>query len=335
VSWDSRLPDGVEFKGRTAEGFRIGVSMPTGEDGLSPCLCPDEPTHRFKVAITPSDAATDSTLWCPYCGLQAPTRTFMPDQMARARAAMEQVAQRYMRDSIDKMMRDAFGKPAPRRTSGISVEYRPGPRRSYRPLPTFEVEPTRRPMTCSRCDETWAVYGLATYCPVCGLLAPAQQLTTLIAVHRDRVTEMDNLDPDVLQRLVESGVVAATYESSFKDGFGALETYLKNRFFEEAPPLPKPPHPTTFQRLADTNELYKQHFGIDLEALAGPATWSALIRAAAIRHVLTHNAGVIDARFLTRMPQWHQAEGQKLVIERDETLSFLDALSAFADNVVG
>jgi hypothetical protein len=189
-------------------------------------------------------------------------------------------------------------------------------------------------MTCSRCNETWAVYGLATYCPACGLLAPAQQLTSLIGVHRDRVTELDHLDPATLQRLTENGVVSATYESSFKDGFGALETYLKNRFHEEAPPLPKTPNSTTFQRLADTTELYKMHLGVDLEAIVGPNTWSALDRAAAIRHVLTHNAGVIDAKFLNRMRQWHQVEGQKLVIGRDETLAFLDALNAFADAVV-
>ncbi len=50
-------------------------------------------------------------------------------------------------------------------------------------------------MTCTSCAETYAVYGLAIYCPACGLLAPAQQLATLIAVQRDRITALDNLTP--------------------------------------------------------------------------------------------------------------------------------------------
>ncbi len=84
----------------------------------------------------------------------------------------------------------------------------------------------------------------------------------------------------------------------------------------------------------DANALYKQHLGVELEALAGPDTWAALRRAAAIRHVLTHNAGIIDAKFMQRMPNWHQAEGQRLVIDRTETLAFLDALTAFMAAVI-
>lgn len=89
-----------------------------------------------------------------------------------------------------------------------------------------------------------------------------------------------------------------------------------------------------FQRLDDTNDLYKTHLGVDLEALAGPDNWTALHRAAAIRNVLTHSAGEIDAKFLQRLPRWHQAEGQRLIIGRAETLAFLDALTRFADAVV-
>jgi hypothetical protein len=336
MNWDSRLPDGLSYRGNVPGGFKLGVEMATDEQGLSPCRCPDEPSHRFKVAVTSTEQVVDSTMWCPYCGKQAPTRNFMPEQMARARAAVAREATRRLERDLDKIMRDMAAKFSRRagRSGGITIQYTHARRRLTRALPTYEIEPTRRAMTCSRCNETCAVYGLATYCPACGRHAPAQQLTTLIAVHRDRVTELDNVDTTTKQRLTDSGIITATYESSFKDGFGALETYLKNRFLEEAPPLPKPPTSTTFQRLDDTNDLYKAHLGVDLEALAGPDNWTALHRAAAIRHVLTHSAGEIDAKFLQRLPQWHQAEGQRLIIGRAEMLAFLDALTRFADAVL-
>jgi hypothetical protein len=38
---------------------------------------------------------------------------------------------------------------------------------------------------------------------------------------------------------------------------------------------------------------------VDLEAAGGSQVWAALLQAAAIRHVPTHNAGVIDAKFLS------------------------------------
>jgi hypothetical protein len=85
------------------------------------------------------------------------------------------------------------------------------------------------------------VYGLAIYCPACGQLAPAQQFAELVRVQRDRLAVLDGLDAPTRRDLMEAGVVSATYESTFKDGFGALETYLKGRFQQEA----KKPHEAT------------------------------------------------------------------------------------------
>ena len=77
------------------------------------------------------------------------------------------------------------------------------------------------------------MYGLAIYCPSCGQLAPAQQLVELVRVQRDRLAALNGLDAQRRRDLVEAGVVTSIYESTFKDGFGALETYLKDRFLQE------------------------------------------------------------------------------------------------------
>jgi len=84
------------------------------------------------------------------------------------------------------------------------------------------------------------VYGLAIYCPSCGQLAPAQQFVELVRVQRDRLAALDGLDAQTRRNLVEAGVVTSIYESTFKDGFGALETYLKDRFQQDAKNLTKP-----------------------------------------------------------------------------------------------
>jgi hypothetical protein len=76
--------------------------------------------------------------------------------------------------------------------------------------------------------------------------------------------------------------------------------------------------------------LFKQHVGIDLESAAGPDVWQAMQRAAAIRHVLTHNAGVVDQKFLDRLPTWPQTLGQRLNIAERDAIGVLDALEQFA-----
>ena len=57
-----------------------------------------------------------------------------------------------------------------------------------------------------------------------------------------------------------------------------------------------------FQRLDDAADLYRDHLGVDLPTLVGPDAWKHLTRVAAIRHVLVHNAGIVDSKFLNRLP---------------------------------
>jgi hypothetical protein len=303
--------------------------MATDAKGLSPCCCPVDHTHNFKALVTMTDQPTSRDMWCPYCGHKAEANEFMPLQMERARAAMTQAAEQYMQAKMQKAVGDAFRNVGRSGGSGLRFEFRPSAPIAPQPLPEIEVEPTRRAMTCSSCTETFAVYGLATYCPNCGQLAPVEQFVELIRVQRDRIAMFDRLDPELLQQLTESGVVASAYDGSIKDGFGALETYLKNRFRAEATGVVKPPSSTTFQRLDDANSLYKAHLSVDLESLAGVDTWAALHRAAAVRHVLVHNAGVIDEMFLNRRPDWHQQLGQRVIVNRDEASAFLVALDEF------
>src|SRR6266699_1869578 len=90
--------------------------------------------------------------------------------------------------------------------TGISLSYRPGTLPSTRSLPAYEIEPTRRSMTCLHCGEVFAVYGLAIYCPQCGQLAPQQQFAELIRVQRDRLAALELLDGDIRRELEEAGV---------------------------------------------------------------------------------------------------------------------------------
>lgn len=185
-------------------------------------------------------------------------------------------------------------------------------------------------MQCGVCDERFAVYGLALYCPNCGQMAPAQQFAELIRVQQDRLAALDALPVDHKQALADSGVLTTTYESTLKDGFSALETYLKGRFITDAPTVSLNGKGAVFQRLDAAADLYRDYLGVDLPALVGLDGWTHLARVAAIRHVLVHNAGVVDSRFLNRLPDWPQQLGQKVHVSEHDARRFLDVLAALA-----
>jgi hypothetical protein len=306
--------------------YTIIVAMLTGDDSLVPLVCPVEPDHRIKVRVIQSSSGSSSDCHCPYCGHTAPTWDFLPAQMARVQAAAAGVGQQYLQQLFSDIFGDLDRRHSGSSGAGISLSYRPGTPPPSRPLPAYEIEPTQRSMTCLHCGETFAVYGLVIYCPECGQLAPQQQLAELVRVQRDRLAALERLDDDIRRELKKAGVFTATYESTFKDGFTALETYLKNRFHREATNVAKQPLSTTFQRLDDTNALYVAYVGVDLRQRAGQPLWDELQQAAAIRHVLGHNNGVIDDKFLTRQPRWPQRLGERIQVRRADVDSFVDAL---------
>ena len=334
--WEHRLPEGVHLSSRDADGFSLGVSLPVGEDGLLPLRCPTDRAHLFKLQVTPG-GGEPSDLYCPYCGHSASSSDFLADQMPVLKAAMEAAAEQFVHQSITDMLGDVFGTASRSRSQssgfGMEFSFNPGTPPAPRSLPSYEVEETRRTMQCQQCQETYAVYGLAIYCPCCGQLAPSQQFAELVRVHQARLDAFDQLDPDSHRSLTEAGALAANYESTVKDGFGALETFLKQRFLSEATNLTKPPQSTVFQRLDDANALYVEHLDVDLAALAGVNRWNQLHRSAAIRHVLVHNNGVVDEKFLRRQPDWSQSVGQRIQVGRTEADNFLTALVAFAEAV--
>jgi hypothetical protein len=183
------------------------------------------------------------------------------------------------------------------------------------------------------CSELVAVYGLAIYCPNCGRMAPAQQFAELLRVQQERLAALDALPAEHKQALAESGVLAANYQSSVTDGFTALEAYLKARLAADAPGIDLKQHGAVFPRLDDASDLYQDHLGVDLPALVGPDGWADLLRAAALRHVLVHNNGIVDLKFLDRLPDWPQRVGQKVNVSERDARRFLDVLAEIAIGV--
>ena len=95
--------------------------------------------------------------------------------------------------------------------------------------------------------------------------------------------------------------------------------------------MARQPASGTFQRLEEVNRIYVREVGVHLKEKAGNALWDQLQQSGAMRHVLTHNAGIVDAKFLRIHPAWHQGLGERIQVGRTDADSFLEALERFAD----
>lgn len=69
---------------------------------------------------------------------------------------------------------------------------------------------------------------------------------------------------------------------------------------------------------------------MELPSAVGHGSWVELNQVAAIRHVLVHNAGIVDAKFLSSIPKWPQNVGQRIQIKRQTAVRFLALLERLA-----
>jgi hypothetical protein len=134
---------------------------------------------------------------------------------------------------------------------------------------------------------------------------------------------LDQLEPVALDQLREVGAVEQTASSALATVVSSLETYLRATFtarVNDAEAITAG-RGNVYQRLDDVAELYSKHLGIDLEAGVG-SDWQRLRVLFGIRHLQTHNNGVVDARHLKRFPNFPVRLGHRV------TVSLADARDA-------
>lgn len=329
MDWTRRLPDGVHIERHDGQGFVLGVALPSHE-GLHMLVCPVEPDHRFAVELIFAGAGqrTSSQVHCAYCGHQAGPDSFLsPQTRRRLQEAAEAVAYERAADQLATMLRGVA-----RRSRG-TLQYKPASRSAPpRRIFSFDQEATLRTMTCRVCQETTAVFGIALFCPTCGQRAPDEQFAELVGVQRAVITTLADLSDGQRARLEAAGGLTSIYESAIKDVCAALETLLRDVFHRDVPnpdAVLKTAKQTgnVFQRLDDAAVLYRDHLHRDLPAALGDG-WTTLTEGMTVRHVLTHNAGLVDARYLTRVPHATQTVGQRVHVGLRQVLDLLDAATA-------
>jgi hypothetical protein len=181
-------------------------------------------------------------------------------------------------------------------------------------LPAITEEAPIRERTCGRCTNRYAVFGEHIACPVCGRLPNRVIALDALDAQVSLLGVFDQLPAGVLGQLREAGALERSASGALGAVVSVVETFLKETFLEKVTGAATliSGKGNVFQRLDDAAGLYRNHLGIDLAASVGPTGWDRLHMLYGIRHLLTHNNGVVDARHLARFPHHGFVLGQRV-----------------------
>ncbi|MBE8476132.1 hypothetical protein [Streptomyces justiciae] len=328
-----RMADGVELVDHQNDSFKMQISIPLDDNGFLGRQCP-ECALIFRMDAQQYKALPeDLTLWCVYCGHHAEHSEFITEQQReRVMQAAGDYAMQRVSHELDKMFSDVARRS---RGGSISFSYKSRPF-SPRPLPGIDEEQLIRVRTCAGCHIQYAVFGEHRYCPVCGQLPAASVAFDALLADAARLDALEALSPEVKAPLREQGVLTRNWVDTVENVVGTVEA-LASALFQATVPNATAllnGKGAIFQRLDPMADLILTAGYPDVRSALGPQTWQRLLETWAARHVFTHNDGIVDEKYLTRVPGSSARIGQRLVLTEGMCRQALDDAKSLCEKLI-
>lgn len=329
-----RLPEGASYGGRDLHGnelFEVGID--SDEQGHIGRQCP-ECQQIFRVhAEDWEDLPEDIWLWCVYCGHHDDHSEFITDQqLERVLRVAEDCAEQLVRETLDR----SLGRMARQsRNSLISISYRSTP--FYpRPLPAVHEESPVRERQCRTCDLRYAVFGEHRFCPVCGPLPPPLIASDALAAVSAALDVLTEVPEATLAQLREQGVLDRAFADAIKNLVGIVETLAEAVFRSRVGSADNVLRGkgNVFRRLDSMADLFNGHRVTDLRSRLSE-DWSNLQSTWAIRHLLTHNDGIVDEKYLAADPTTTLRLGQRVRVSEASARQAIVAVSNLCSALAG
>lgn len=331
MSRSFRVPDGMTPPERSGDLVTSNLSIPLDSDGFFGRECPNrECLAYFKVHLDDyGQARAAHRLTCPVCGTTESDEHFhTPEQIERMHAGAMELA----RGVVDQTFRDLARRPPIRNSRGAITLQWTAPSRPHvpKPLPTYVERQTVRTFVCSNRGHRAVVYDLLTFCPYCGpeMTPPRAVFDENIAAMRRLLAVVTELPPEAQQSIQASGGATALAERALGGAVAAIQTLAKQVHAQAGKP---PASGNPWQNADRLQAQWLKDFGAD--PLAGlDANEMRTIRLAfARRHVLEHNGGVADARYVQETGEG--TVGRRLRIRSEFVQEAIGALVTQADRL--
>jgi hypothetical protein len=316
-----RMAPGADIVGRDGDSFEMRVSIPSDEDGFFGRQCPSC-RQIFRVDGDDYEALPNEIeLWCVYCGHHDDHGEFMTQQqLDRAMRAAGDLGVQIVGQALDQAFSGFASARRPSRRSGFAIEisYRSEPFYPER-LPGIDEEKLIRIRTCASCSLRYAVFGEHRFCPVCGQLPAMVVALDALGAETARLDGLAQLPAQTAANLREQGVFTRLWVDTLENLVGVVEALGSAVFRDAVPDADQRLNGkgNIFQRLDHAAVLFVDAGYSDLRAVVDAARWQRLIEFWATRHVFTHNDGLVDAKFLAKVPASAARIGQRLTITEE------------------
>lgn len=308
---------------------QYSVDLRADKDGMLGRACLDDDCKKyFKVDMNNLSSHQQPKICCPYCGANGNIQSFSTQDQINYAAS---VVMRNVLGKFGNELKKLEVRPDPGAliSFGISVELGQLP-----PLKHYLEHEIKKVIKCSRCTNSFAVYGISYFCPFCG---PRDYLDVFLenielTKKKIKIEELLGAGKDILQN---EGLITNMIENALEDCITIFETYCKNVYLiHRLAQVPKLNEKqlrnsigTSFQNIERANSLFKSEFGFEMIGSISKEDLKKVSKSFCKRHVLIHNSGIIDYRYIEQTGDDMNLLGRRVIVNSGEVKTLLDILS--------
>ena len=300
----------------------IRVTLEPDDTGMIGRECPDKDCGRyFKLKF--GTGLPTNTCYCPSCGAEGNTTDFFTaDQIDFVSTV---AAKKIVEPLLDSFATEMEKVNRGQRGGLIQLEF--SVKHTGVRLHRYSERQLETDVTCDNCGLEFAVYGVFASCPDCQqlnalktCLASLETAKKKLVLSRNEAFDVD-LRREFVQDALGSAVAAFdSYGKALAAHGSTIHARGKSNLFQDIEAL----------------DMKLQETGIPgVEQLIGTSAWEDMKWFFQTRHIYSHNAGVVDDRFVAKQPPYAHMLGQLLPLDADRVEANIEALGLLAARLDG
>jgi hypothetical protein len=311
----------------------ISIPIETDEKGYVDRQCPSEECEfLFKVNEEDWRAVfKDEAVWCPLCRHEEPAEEwFSKEQVERAKAeAFEMIEGQFQQDlrtgaqKFNRRQRGSFIQMSMKVT---------GPKKRTYAIPIPAAEAMQLEIQCEECQSRFAVIGSAYFCPGCGHNSVERTFNDSLRKIEAKKTNLNKVREALSDDKDQAELTCRSLlETCISDGVVAFQKLCDERYksFEDISSYSF----NVFQRLKNGSELWKTVISEGYEDWLTVPELNQLNILYQRRHLLAHNEGIVDERYLTKSNDSTYKEGQRIVVSEKDVEFLLHCLTRLSEGL--
>lgn len=305
--------------------INIPVELTPDEKGYYDRQCPNEKCeYVFKIYMEDwKEKVSDEQVFCPMCGHVAPSEHwFTHEQLESMHEIATSYAKSYMGKELDKMV----GKMARsmRGNQSVQMTYKSSRRISFVNNPIGQRQEWELEITCKICHTKYSVIGSAYFCPCCGYNA----VESVFYESLDTVEKMIDSIEDINSTFEKNygkdkaeSMCRTMIEGTLGDIVAAFQKYAEHIYKNIIPD--KKVRGNDFQIIEKGSSLFKEATGKGYHSWLSEDEMEDINILFQQRHILEHNNGLIDERYIQNSRDTSYQLGQRVIVKNSEAMRLL------------